>query len=117
MSRIACYSQISASLRCVWYRTKLAELALCLNPKSDVFVPSQRLEDKIRDLCQKAISTENDERMLRTFEELRQALHNHAVRLREVARSRLAAGLPITERRQKTPKAEQKKRDQGKTHT
>lgn len=64
-------------------------------------VPSRRLEDRIRDLCYLAISAEDDEHIVPLFEQLRDALHSHAQHLRDSARGRLAAGLPIIERRKK----------------
>ena len=60
---------------------------------------SRRLEDRIHELCEKAVASANDEEMLATIEELRRALHSHTERIRVVARGRLTAGLPVLERR------------------
>lgn len=97
------YSKIRTALRIVLYRTIRPQLAKFNGaPIGVISVPLRRLEDRIRELCSQAISSD-DQHMLPIFEELRDALHNHAVRLRESARSRLAVGLPVTERRVKTP--------------
>jgi hypothetical protein len=59
----------------------------------------RRLEDRIRRLCYEAVSAYDTGEFLPVVEELREALREHAKRLREVASESLSAGLPIRERR------------------
>lgn len=59
----------------------------------------RRLEDRIRRLCHQAIITYDGENFIPILEELREALREHSERLRCVVVERLAAGLPIEERR------------------
>jgi hypothetical protein len=59
----------------------------------------RRLEDRIRRLCYEAVDTYDTREFMPVVEELREALREHAKRLRQVATERLSAGLPIRERR------------------
>ena len=54
----------------------------------DGAVPSRRLEDRIRDLCVKAVDSETDEFKL-VLEQLKAALHEHTQRLRKLAAIKL----------------------------
>ena len=60
---------------------------------------NRRLEDRIRRLCYEAVETYDTREFMPVVEELREALREHAKRLRQVATERLSAGLPIRERR------------------
>ena len=51
-------------------------------------MPSRRLEDRIRELCSKALVADETQIDL-TLEELRLALHEHAERLRKLAARKL----------------------------
>lgn len=55
---------------------------------------SPRLEERIQDLCAKAISTEEHAELEETIKELRAALSAHIQRLREQA-----IAIPVPERR------------------
>jgi hypothetical protein len=46
-------------------------------------VPSRRLEDRIRELCHKAV-TANDSELKQVMTELQSCLHDHADRLRQL---------------------------------
>ena len=52
-------------------------------------VPSRRLEDRIRDLCARAVAP-NTTNFTDTLAELRSALHEHVEQLRKLARQQLA---------------------------
>ena len=52
-------------------------------------MPSRRLEDRIRELCAKAVAAKDGD-LDPTLAELREALHEHNVRLRKLAAAKLA---------------------------
>jgi hypothetical protein len=52
-------------------------------------VPSRRLEDRIRDLCRRALSAETSE-LEAIFAELKTCLHQHSERLRHMMVMKLA---------------------------
>lgn len=60
---------------------------------------SRRLEDRVRDLCSKAICRNDDAELRQIIEELREALREHSKRLKVLAYAKFAAGLPVQERR------------------
>jgi len=60
---------------------------------------SRRLEDRIGELCSKAISRNEDPEFRQIIEELREALREHSKRLKALAHAKFAAGLPVQERR------------------
>ena len=51
-------------------------------------MPSRRLEDRIREMCRRAIKAQNSE-LDEVFSELKAALREHAERLRNVAGRKL----------------------------
>ena len=53
-------------------------------------VPSRRLDDRIRELCARVVSTQGAE-MESTIAQLKAALHEHNERLRKLAAAKLAA--------------------------
>jgi hypothetical protein len=65
---------------------------------------SRRLEDRIRDLCAKAISSSNNAEFHQVIEELRQALREHSKRLKVFAHAKFLPGLPVQERRRSPAK-------------
>jgi hypothetical protein len=56
---------------------------------------SRRLEDRIRELCTKAVGTPEPAEFSQVIQQLREALHEHANRLRQLA----AVKLPSRKRR------------------
>lgn len=60
---------------------------------------SRRLEDRIRQLCASAIEVTDESELSVIFEELRQALKEHGEKIRKMASAKLAAGLPMTDKR------------------
>jgi NAD(P)H-hydrate repair Nnr-like enzyme with NAD(P)H-hydrate dehydratase domain len=61
--------------------------------------PFRRLEDRIGELCTKAVATTHDSEFSSILEELREALRSHTERVRKLAEAKLSAGLPVEERR------------------
>jgi hypothetical protein len=61
-------------------------------------VESRRLEDRIRELCTKAVATPEPAEFNKVIQQLREALHEHAKRLRQLA----AAKPPSPERRNRS---------------
>jgi len=59
-------------------------------------VHSRRLEDRVRKLCAKVV-TANDDELAPAFAELRSALHEHNQRLRRLAVAKLANRLSLYE--------------------
>jgi hypothetical protein len=53
-------------------------------------MPSRRLEDRIRELCAKAVAADSSE-LSAIFSELKSALHEHSERLRKLAAEKLAS--------------------------
>jgi len=54
---------------------------------------SRRLEDRVHDLCSKAISSNNDAEFHQDIEEPRQALGEHSKRLKVLARRKIRGGI------------------------
>jgi len=52
-------------------------------------VPSRRLEDRIRELCTKAVAAPGSADFNEVMQQLRAALHEHANRLRQLAARKL----------------------------
>lgn len=59
----------------------------------------RRLEDRIRRLCEQAITLHQTEGFYSVIDELKAALREHAARVRTVAEARLLVCLRIEERR------------------
>jgi hypothetical protein len=64
-------------------------------------MPSRRLEERIRDLCGQAISEKDDRKLMSILEELREALRQHATRMRDMTRENLITASPPSDRRRK----------------
>ena len=56
--------------------------------KTGCFVPTRRLEDRVRELCSKAVKARNAE-FDAALSELRAALREHSSRLRKMAAAKL----------------------------
>jgi hypothetical protein len=69
------------------YRKACIELAVWLI--AFCRVPSRRLDDRIRELCAKAVTAQDSE-LDAIFSELNGALHEHNERLRKLAADKLA---------------------------
>jgi hypothetical protein len=54
-----------------------------------ILVPSRRLEDRIRELCAKAVSAPDSADLNEVMQQLREALREHANRLRQLAARKL----------------------------
>ena len=54
-----------------------------------VFLPTRRLEDRIKELAARAVECDNPQEFEEAVSELREALHTHAVRLRKLAAEKL----------------------------
>jgi hypothetical protein len=79
--------------------------ASCGKPRHLMSIEQSRpLEDRIRDLCAKAISSNNDAEFRHIIEELREALREHSKRLKVLAHAKFAAGLPFQEQRRSPAK-------------
>ena len=52
-------------------------------------MPSRRLEDRIRELCSKAVAADDSANFREVMRELREALREHSNRLRELAARKL----------------------------
>jgi hypothetical protein len=52
-------------------------------------VPSRRLEDRIRELCTKAVAADDSADFSELMRQLREALREHANRLRQLAARKL----------------------------
>ena len=54
-----------------------------------ILVPSRRLEDRIRELCTKAVAADDSADFSELMQQLREALREHANRLRQLAARKL----------------------------
>ena len=54
-----------------------------------ILVPSRRLEDRIRELCAKAVSAPDSADFNEVMQQLRESLREHANRLRQLAARKL----------------------------
>jgi len=52
-------------------------------------MPSRRLEDRIRELCSKCVEAEDPAELEPIMKKLKEALHQHTNRLRELAARKL----------------------------
>lgn len=56
-------------------------------------LPQRRLQDRIQALVAQAIATEDPDELVGVIKQLREALHEHAKRLRHLAAAKLTANL------------------------
>jgi hypothetical protein len=66
---------------------RLLEKSYCLG--RSILVPSRRLEDRIRELCIKAVTADDSADFSGLMQQLREALREHANRLRQLAARKL----------------------------
>ena len=66
---------------------RFLEESYCLG--RSILVPSRRLEDRIRELCSKAVTGDDSVDFSELMQQLREALREHANRLRQLAARKL----------------------------